>query len=291
MIDDLRRARARLMREDRALLAALAADWRLTETQILREVERLLSQRTASRSWLYERQRLVIFQAAVQLVISHYVARLEARLAASPAPAWALDDAAFLVGQRALVAAELVLSPALRQILASLASDAAQGMADALVRGVLSGQNPRQIARLVAAQSRVALRRALTIARTETLRAYRETSRRAYRESGVTEWIWYAHLGPRTCAVCIAMHGTRYPVTESLRSHPNCRCAMLPVVAGVPEIETGPSWFARQNERTQLAILGPGKLAAYNDGAFGLPDLVGETPRGRFELPLREVAA
>lgn len=74
-----------------------------------------------------------------------------------------------------------------------------------LTRGVAAGDSPRETAKRMVDRAEnhwnFGHQRALTIARTETLDAYREAARVS--QSGYADilygWVWIAHLGPRTC--------------------------------------------------------------------------------------------
>lgn len=178
---------------------------------------------------------------------------------------------------------------------------------DALAYGVGSGRGTREIAADITEISRVPLTRALTIARTEVIDSYRDASDLAYRETRmIDEWEWFATLSERTCVVCLAMHGTRHPVGETLDSHPACRCTKLPVAPSYadlgyadipddrPRVETGEEAFERLSRAEQLAIVGPGKLELIEAGEVRLPDLVRFTQsarwaRGRREATLAEL--
>jgi len=184
----------------------------------------------------------------------------------------------------------------LHRLLLSISNEGAQAAEDALVQGMLLGQNPRQVAREMRKVLGTTLSRALTIARTETLRAHRETTRASYQANNdiVKGWIWHAAINnPRTCAACWAMHGTVHRVDEILDDHPNSRCGMVPISKswaeigkqyGIdlsdipdtnPEIEPGISLFEKLSPEQQIKILGPAKYAAWKDGKFTLSDLVG----------------
>lgn len=196
----------------------------------------------------------------------------------------------------------------LRALLDELGPQASQGAREALIRGIVAGRGPREIAREVRNALGTSLARAQTITRTEVLRAYRETSRRSYAaNSDVVEgWIWHSALDRRTCAFCWAMHGTIHESDEQMATHPSCRCAMLPLAktwadlgfTGVPEsrvpVTAGSDLFARLSPADQLAVLGPGKYAAYSAGRISLDDLVGfkrtrDWGRTGYERPLRDV--
>lgn len=179
----------------------------------------------------------------------------------------------------------------LRVLLDQLPGEGGQMVREKLITGVATGQSPR----MIASQTREALggqlTRALTISRTEVIRAYRESSRRGYEANAavVDGWIWVAGLGPRCCAACVAMNGTFHTNDEQLDGHPRCRCVMVPhtktweelhvlpdsPAESRPVVEGGADWFGRQPEGTQLEILGPGALAAYQSGQVTLEDFVG----------------
>jgi SPP1 gp7 family putative phage head morphogenesis protein len=80
--------------------------------------------------------------------------------------------------------------------------------------------------------------RAEMIARSETAAAYSKGSILAYKESGVVKAVeWLATLDDQTSEECAALHGTRAELgktfadgTEHPPRHPNCRCALIPVV-------------------------------------------------------------
>ena len=109
-------------------------------------------------------------------------------------------------------------------LLAELGPAAGKAARSALIRGVVLGKNPRDTTRLLRSALGGNMARALTIARTETLRAYREAQRLTYQANRgvVTGWTWHSALDRRTCPVCWAMHGSFHPLDEQLGSHPNC---------------------------------------------------------------------
>lgn len=177
----------------------------------------------------------------------------------------------------------------LSELLAQLGPATAANIRGALLGGLAAGYNPRKIARQIRDDLNGNLFRAETIARTETLRSYREASRMGYQENDdiVTRWRWSAYHGGRTCAVCLAMDGREFDLPTPLGTHPNCRCALLPVMKswaelgftgpGLEEVdygETGAAWFARQDAATQDGVLGSAKGAAYRAGQMTLDDLV-----------------
>lgn len=99
------------------------------------------------------------------------------------------------------------------------------------------GWSVEQLAKEIRAKGEIASRsRALTVARTETAAAYSQGSIAAYQASGVvkqTEWL----LGPDPCEICQALDGTRADLGEEFAdginappAHPNCTCALSPVL-------------------------------------------------------------
>lgn len=196
----------------------------------------------------------------------------------------------------------------LRDLLNELAGDASQAVADKLVQGLALGLNPRQVARNIRKELGNNLVRALRIARTEQLRAYRESTHRSYNANAnvVKGWIWMSARDSRTCASCWAMHGTKHSLDERLDDHTNGRCFSVPVTMtweemGFPgikefrnEIEDGVTAFGKLTEHQQLAILGPAKYIAFRNGVIKLPDLVGRKRSAkwgtmRYERSLKEL--
>lgn len=173
--------------------------------------------------------------------------------------------------------------------------EAADLAGKALIRGVTLGINPRQIARDVMQELGTSRARALTIARTEMIRSYRDMQIENFRANDdvVNGWTWVCSLSKSSCAACVAMHGTHHDLSETLDEHANGACSMAPDTkswadilgplgidtSGIEDtgsdIQSGVSWFDEQDEATQRAILGPGKFAAWKDGQFSLADVVG----------------
>jgi len=154
--------------------------------------------------------------------------------------------------------------------------EAMQQLRRALLAGLAAGWSPARVARYAAQKGvGLSLARAMTIARTEMLRAYREGTRRRYAEAGVREWIWLSSRDRRTCPACLALHGRKFSVDEPQRGHPNCRCTMVPAIPGVDYgIESGETWLRRQPPDIQDAILGRAGGEAYRAGEISLEDFV-----------------
>lgn len=310
-------------RVERALAREYGAAW----ARIRRQLDRLLTDLEAAKargitidqSWLASQPRLETLNRETRAAMGAYVdfaarriddAALQAALAgaidadtllASTLPA-GLARPALPVEETARIIRSLRPGAPLRVLLDELGPQVSAALQEELVTGVALGRGTRQIARSMRDRSTIGLVRALRIARTETIGAYRAAAIDRYRRNpNVLEgWVWVASMSSRTCAVCIAMHGSVHPLSEQFASHPACRCSPAPVTRtwadlGFPSVaetrlslEPGEAWFARQPAATQALILGPGKLAAYQHGDLTLNDLVARTSSPVWGAGLRE---
>jgi hypothetical protein len=180
----------------------------------------------------------------------------------------------------------------------ALTEHAQEQLRTSLVRGIAAGQGPRTVAaQLVADTERLddplaeaivgearsafggGLTRALVVTRTELLDASRYATTESYLANPglVVGWRWLSALDRRTCGACWAMHNSFHEPDETLEGHPQCRCAQSPVLAGDDEIDpdTGrplddlgdpEEAFERLTRAEQLDVLGPKRLAAYEEG-------------------------
>lgn len=160
-----------------------------------------------------------------------------------------------------------------------------------LTRGIAAGDNPRTVAAALLARIQgvytLGLDRALTIARTEILDAYRAASAMVHTANRdvLDGWVWLADLGRRCCPACWAMHGTTHPIDEpGPNDHPNGRCARVPKVRpwadlgiSTPEppdlIPDARARFAALSPADQAAIMGPGRLDLLTSGRIQWDDL------------------
>jgi SPP1 gp7 family putative phage head morphogenesis protein len=275
---------------------------------------------TFSLSWLYERDRLTTLLRHIEAELRQFGAlagelteagQMQA-VRAAQTNAEALVNTALrgaqgpeVVGMFNRLSREAVQdlvgfasdgSP-LRELFEALGPRVSRGVQDALVTAVATGIGPRETTRLVRREFGMGLARALTIARTEQIRAYREASRRSYAENAdlLDGWVWLSARDSRTCVSCWAMHGSRHPVTETLDDHPNGRCTMVPIVKGHdPNIATGEDLFMELPPAQQQKIMGKAAHLAYQGGAVRLSDFAGQRddPRWgtmRYAKSLREV--
>ena len=178
----------------------------------------------------------------------------------------------------------------LRELLDALGPEASEAVRRELIQGVILGRGPRETAAAIQKAMGMGLTRALRIARTETMRAYREATRQHYLANSdiVKGWIWWSARDARTCIACIAMHGTEHKLDEVLDDHVNGRCTMIAVVHGergrlTPSVETGEAWFEGLDAEAQRKHM-PSEAAyqAYKYGEVTLHDFVGRRESARW---------
>jgi HK97 family phage portal protein len=182
----------------------------------------------------------------------------------------------------------------LADLFAELGPDMSAQARTAIFSGVLAGENPRQIASRLDGPLGSGRARALNVARTESLRAYREAARKNYEANAdiLQEQVWYSAVDERTCPACWAMHGTRHPLGAILDGHPQCRCTMIPVVKGEPyDGETGAELFERLGAEEQEQILGPSIYELYQAGDVSISDLAVQESHERWGTMRRPATA
>jgi SPP1 gp7 family putative phage head morphogenesis protein len=167
----------------------------------------------------------------------------------------------------------------LGDLLAASYSEARQAIVKELIRSVALGRNPKVTAAAIRKATGIPLDRALTIARTEQMRAYNASSLSAYRAMGVTQYQRLADYGERTCIACLAASGQVLSSEAELSDHPRGRCTCVPLIPGVdnPEVPSSEAWFNAQPESVRRAIAGPGRYEAYNSGQVKWSDLATHT--------------
>ena len=188
---------------------------------------------------------------------------------------------------------------ALYDLFKQIGPNAVAGARGVFGQAMVEGWNPRKTADALQDTLDISRNRAVMIARTESIRAYRIAGQRQMmaNQDVVEGWVWYASHTDHTCPVCLAMDGSEHPVGEIMDSHPNCRCTMVPLVkslAGivsegegqepgedgllsVPPRQSGSDWFAQQAPEMQRQTLGPSKFDLYSAGKIHLQDLVEDT--------------
>lgn len=175
-----------------------------------------------------------------------------------------------------------------------------------LTTGLALGKHPDWMRRRFLQTMDLTASRAQTIARTETLRVYRQTTLDEFQANPVVgDWAWRAKLDNRTCPACVVMHGSVHSTDERLDGHPNCRCAMIPRTPSWADIlgedaargikdtrvdlgDSGAEWFGKQSAVVQRGILGPAKFSAYRQGKISLDDVVARPSNKRWGSMRRE---
>lgn len=325
--------RAALLRQERAaateLVKAYAEVWQTLKRRIASLADEIAQARQAgqmvNQSWLLQFNRLSSLQRQIETELRRFIAFADPLIAGQQRAAIGLaqshaeqlllfnyqnapaDATAAVTGlfNRLPVAATQSLigfagngSP-LRVLLDALGEDASARVRSTLIEAVALGYGPKRIVSDVRDALGGNLSRALTIARTETIRAYREATHLGYEANRdiLTGWVWAAKLDATTCLLCLAMHGSEHKADGRLESHPNCRCVMVPktrswaelgfegIADTSPQIETGEAWFARQDHATQKKILGLEAYRAFRAGHLQLADFIGRKRQSEWGRP------
>ena len=171
-----------------------------------------------------------------------------------------------------------------------LADEATATMRRELVRGMLTGTNPRETARRMVSRSESVfnggLTRAMTISRTESMDAQRAAAQLGEQQNVdvLAGWTWVAALSARTCPACWAMNGTEHPLAEPGPIDHQCgRCVRVPKTKSWKDlgfdIDEPPSIlpradeaFAKLTRSEQIDVLGPTRYTAWRAGQFPLKD-------------------
>lgn len=196
----------------------------------------------------------------------------------------------------------------LRQSLNALGPTVADVVEKRLTEAISLGYNPRKVAPLIRDELGKSLDWSLRTARTTQIYAYREAARANYIANNqvVKGWIWRCARGDRTCMSCIAMDGTRHELTERLNDHHNGRCFPEPETFSYRELgidideppaavtENAQTWFEKQPEVRQRAMMGNAKYEAWKSGQFQLGQLTRNSTDAvwgeiRTETPLQDL--
>ena len=102
----------------------------------------------------------------------------------------------------------------------------------AITEGFQKGETVSQITKRIKDVTPMAKRKAVTIARTETLAAGNAAAKRRYTDAGVEKVEWVAAYDDSVCDECESKHGNVYPIGDApdLPVHPNCRCTLIPYI-------------------------------------------------------------
>lgn len=269
---------------------------------------------TVTLSWLYEANRLKTIKQTIQKEINQYGAlaqmqtgqlqhigatlgqqSAQAMLQASTPPgvkwSWGVPSQEAIHN---IVGVTQAGSP-LSDLFNGFGEEAASKASQALITGVSLGQNPRQIAPMIEQALGISRNRALTISRTECLRAYRSMQIANYQANSdvVQGWVWVCAMDSHSCISCIMMNGSEHSLDEDLDGHVNCRCAKSPKTRSWsdilgPDIDTsnipdsspqyisGKDWFSSQDEDIQRSVLGSNvAYETWKSGDVSLKSFIG----------------
>ena len=105
---------------------------------------------------------------------------------------------------------------------------------DSVIDGLKQGKTFRDMQRDIMKQAQdITENRAMTIARTEVVKASAEGVEQGLLEAGVEWMIWMTARDNRVCPVCKELDGKRYRVKDTGKprpaesTHPNCRCVVV----------------------------------------------------------------
>lgn len=165
-----------------------------------------------------------IGSVAPALAIDHVKRAAVAQLGENVAPAITVGDPKLGPAENLRTFAGFNGSAAYDELFSSVAGNATAELQKAFAYHLAVGTSPESLAREIRNTFNISRHRSQTIARTELLRAYRETTRRVYEQNAdiIKGYIWVARLTTRTCAVCWAMHGSFHLVSEPFGTHPAC---------------------------------------------------------------------
>lgn len=174
------------------------------------------------------------------------------------------------------------------QLLADNAKTTVQDLRNRITEAVAMGMSSDALAAELAPALEGGMLRAQRVARTETLRAYRQSAQATMEANTdvINGWYWHASESVRTCPVCWAEHGTWHPLMEPFASHVSCRCSAVPAVKSWADMGypghtehplapvSGEAEFAKLPAAQQRKILGPGRHDLYTSGKIALQDAV-----------------
>ncbi|MFN7931528.1 MAG: hypothetical protein U0Y68_27080, partial [Blastocatellia bacterium] len=208
--------RAALLRRDADALREITAAYDRFVTSIQLSVSALGAQaqraraagETVNATWLFRERRLQLLLAQAEQQLRYFTAQLNTRITNDQSAAVSVAQVHTQQMLRAVgVEAEITYSrlptaaietlvgfsgdgSPLANLLAKLPGDATARIRETLIASVGLGRSPRQTASQIKDALDGNRARALTIARTETLRAYREASRQTAQQAGVNRWMW-----------------------------------------------------------------------------------------------------
>ena len=154
-----------------------------------------------------------------------------------------------------------------------------EGMEQALITGISTGQGSSWIADQLMKAAEIPEQRALLIARTEVNRAYRVANLETMRESRAVRGYRRMCYKDTACLACLMLDGEYYDKMEDFSDHPNGKCSAVPVTkhfdpANDPSWQKGRDWFMEQDEATQRRLMGAGRYELWKQQGVDPRDMV-----------------
>jgi hypothetical protein len=173
---------------------------------------------------------------------------------------------------------DITLRPAWSAGVDRFRAGAADAIRNIVIRGVVNGENPLQVAREIRrAVQEIPLYRANTLMRTAQLHAYRVATAAHHQANAelAQTVIRIGTLDNRICLCCLALHGTSMSPGEVVLDHHNGRCTSIMVLRGRPvTVSTGEQWLRAQSEARQRELMGTSAFEAWRAGQVTLRDFV-----------------
>lgn len=174
-----------------------------------------------------------------------------------------------------------------------LADDTIAAMRSELIRGITVGSNPNETARRIVRRTEGkfngGLIRATRIARTEMLTAHRTADLQFAKQNTnvIQSRVWMARLDSRTCASCLAQHGTEWSADAyGPADHVQGRCVFIDKTKSWAELgfdgiedqsldleAQRDAWWDNLTDDTKQRVLGPGKYELWDNGDITWSDL------------------
>lgn len=167
----------------------------------------------------------------------------------------------------------------LNKLLAESWPQTEQGIKDALLAGIGTGQGADWIARQMIKAVNITPQRAMLIARTEVNRAYRQANLETMRTSRAVKGYRRLCYKPTACFACLMLDGEYYDKMSDFSDHPNGKCSAVPVTrhydpANEKDWIKGVDWFEEQDMKTQKALMGDGRYELWQENGIAPKDMV-----------------
>lgn len=298
------RQRRRMLAGEELAVKRILGAWKTAEARMAQRIQEMVQKiadaqaagTKISPNWAFQQARYEALQKAIQTEISKFSALAQAVTTgqqAAQVQAAVRDVADLLEAGGAGVAGSFVKLPKgafsdmvgyltdkspLHDLFSQIAPDAVAAARKVFAEEIAAGQHPYVIAKRLKAELGISKKRAVLIARTESIRCYRDAAIRnmAANSDVVSGWRYLAARDGRTCPVCLARDGVVHELDEPFgQPHPGCRCTPSPVVRYLDKPrDTGEEWLEKQPEDFQRATLGKTRFELWKDGKVKLPQMV-----------------